>query len=144
MSFIIRLLINIIALFFVVNIVPGIQAAGWEALVVAAVIIGLLNSFLRPLLILLTLPITILSMGIFTLFINALMFYLAAKVVKGFTVESFWSAFLAALIFSIISFILNIIFSPTTSVRFGAYRSSPPPQKKNDDDVIDVEGKIVE
>ena len=84
-------------------------------------------------------------MGIFTLFINALMFYLAAQVVKGFAVDSFWSAFLAALIFSVISFILNIIFTPTTGVRFGAYRNTArPDEKKNDDNVIDVEGKIVE
>ena len=138
----IRLAVNIIALFFVVNIVPGISASGWGVLVTAAVIIGLLNAFLRPVLILLTLPISILSVGIFTLVINGFMFYLASMVVKGFMVESLWSAFLASIIFSVISFVLNIAFSPRLDMRLGP--RSGEGRLKKDDDAIDVEGRTVD
>ena len=138
----IRLAVNIIALFFVVNIVPGISASGWGALVTAAVIIGLLNAFLRPVLILLTLPISILSVGIFTLVINGFMFYLASMVVKGFVVESFWSEFFASIIFSVISFVLNIAFSPRLDMRLGP--RSGEGRLKKDDDAIDVEGRTVD
>lgn len=143
MGFLIKLVINIIALFFVVNIVPGISASSWESLIVAAVIIGLLNSFLRPVLILLTLPINILSVGLFTLVINGFMFFLASKVVKGFVVTDFFSAFLAAILFSIASVILNTIFSPGLVIRTGPTAPKSTTGKKNND-VIDVEGKVVD
>ena len=143
MGFAIKLAVNIIALFFVVNIVPGISASSWQALVVAAVIIGALNTFLRPFLILLTLPISILSIGLFTLIINGFMFYLASMVVKGFTVASFWSAFFAALLFSLASFILNTIFSPGLTIRLGSPGRTAPDRKKYDN-VIDVEGKVID
>ena len=143
MSFAIKLAVNIMALFFVVNIVPGITASSWQSLVVAAVIIGALNTFLRPVLILLTLPISILSIGLFTLIINGFMFYLASIVVKGFVVANFWSAFFAALLFSLTSFILNTIFSQGLNIRFGSSGPTTPDRKKYDN-VIDVEGKVVD
>ncbi|MCM8760971.1 MAG: phage holin family protein [Candidatus Omnitrophica bacterium] len=142
MGFIIKLTINIIALFFVVNIVPGIRASGWESLVVASVLIGLLNAFVRPALLLLTLPINIMSLGMFTLLINAFMLYLASRAVKGFVIESFWSAFFAALFFSFISFLLNLIMIPKANITFFAY--SRKNINKKDENVIDVEGKIVD
>ncbi len=143
MNYIVKLLVNIVALFFVVNIVPGISAASWETLVVAAVIIGLLNTFLRPVLILLTLPINILSIGLFTLVINGLMFWLASMAVKGFVVANFWSAFFAALIFSFASFVLNIVLAPGALIRFGVQGARQAPHRKYDD-AIDVEGNVVD
>ena len=74
--------------------------------------IGLLNAFLRPVLIFFTLPVTILTLGLFTLVINGVIFYLAAWLVKGFHVAGFWSAFVAALVFSVVSFLLNLLINP--------------------------------
>lgn len=143
LSFLIKWLVNTIALFIVIHVIAGVSAANWQVVIVAAFIIGLLNSFLRPVLILLTLPFTIFSLGLFTLVINAFMFYLASKFVIGFTVASFWSAFWAALLFSILSFILNLAFTPKINLRFNISGGSARPGQKYDN-VIDVEGKIVD
>ena len=139
--FLIKWAVNIIALFMVMNIVSGVHASNWQAMVVAAFIIGLLNAFLRPILILLTLPLTIASLGIFTLIINAFMFYLASKLVIGFTIASFWSAFWAALLFSIISFILSLALTPQINFKLNVSGNGSQ-QKKKYDNVIDVEGKV--
>jgi putative membrane protein len=102
--------LNSFALYFVMKIIPGIQIARFQDLLIAALVIGLLNAFLRPVIILLTLPVTMLTLGLFTLVINGLMFYLAAYLVSGFHITGFGTAFLAALLFSIFSFMLNMIF----------------------------------
>lgn len=109
MGLLFKWLINTIALFIVVHVVSGVTAQRWQTLFVAALIIGLLNSFLRPIIIFMTLPVNVLTLGLFTLVINGFMFYLAAFIVKGFDVAGFGSAFVAALLFSIISFLLNLI-----------------------------------
>ena len=103
-------ILNAFALFFVMKLIPGIRIDHFSDLLVATLVLGLLNAFLRPLVILLTLPVTILTLGLFTLVINGVMFYLAAHLVTGFHVTSFGAAFLAALLFSIFSFVLNVIF----------------------------------
>jgi putative membrane protein len=102
--------LNAFALFFVMKLVPGIHIERFGDLLIATLVLGLLNAFLRPLVILLTLPVTVLTLGLFTLVINAVMFYLAAHLVSGFHVTGFGAAFLAALLFSLFSFILNMIF----------------------------------
>jgi len=102
--------LNAFALFFVMKLVPGIQIDRFSDLLVATLVLGLLNAFLRPLIILLTLPVTVLTLGLFTLVINGVMFYLAAHLVSGFHVSGFGAAFLAALLFSLFSFILNMLF----------------------------------
>jgi putative membrane protein len=102
--------LNAFALFFVMKLVPGIQIDHFSDLLIATIVLGLLNAFLRPLVILLTLPVTLLTLGLFTLVINGLMFYLAAHLVSGFHVTGFGAAFLAALLFSLFSFILNLLF----------------------------------
>jgi len=94
----------------VMKLIPGIQIDHFSDLLVATLVIGLLNAFLRPLVILLTLPVTVMTLGLFTLVINGVMFYLAAYLVSGFHVTSFGAAFLAALLFSIFSFVLNMLF----------------------------------
>jgi putative membrane protein len=108
-SFLIRWFINTISLFAVVNIVPGITANRWTAMVIAALVIGLLNAFLRPLILLLTLPVNLATLGLFTLLVNAFLFYLASFLVKGFLITGFWNAFLGALVFSIISSLLSML-----------------------------------
>ncbi|MFH1027291.1 MAG: phage holin family protein, partial [Pseudomonadota bacterium] len=102
--------LNSFDLYFVMKIIPGIQIDRFQDLMVAAMVIGLLNAYLRPIIILLTLPVTMLTLGLFTLVINGLMFYLAAYLVSGFHVTGFGAAFLAALLFSLFSFILNMVF----------------------------------
>jgi putative membrane protein len=91
-----------------VHIVSGVSVDNWVTVFVAALVLGLLNAFLRPVLILLTLPVTLLTLGLFTLVINAFLFYLAAHLVRGFHVAGFWQAFVAALVFSGVSFLLNV------------------------------------
>ena len=142
-SFLVKWLINIIALYVVIHTVAGITAAGSNVVIVAALIIGLLNAFLRPVLIILTLPLTVSTLGLFTLVINAFMFYLASKFVPGFTVVSFWSAFCAALLFSILSFVLNLLLTPNFGFRFNVSGTVANSRKKYDN-VIDVEGKVVD
>jgi putative membrane protein len=105
-----RWVLNAFALFFVMNLVPGIRIDRFGDLLVATLIIGLLNAFLRPIIVLLTLPVTILTLGLFTLVINGVIFYLAAHLMDGFRVTGFGTAFVAALLFSLFSFILNMIF----------------------------------
>jgi putative membrane protein len=124
--------------------VAGVSVDSWQSIVAAAFVLGLFNAFLRPVIIVLTLPFTILTLGFFTLIINALMFYLAAKFVKGFNVMNFWSAFWAALTFSIISTLLNILLSPgLRSLRMGSYRQNRPNASRYEG-VIDVEGEVVD
>lgn len=144
-AFLIKWLVNIIALFVVIHTIAGVSAANSNVIIVAALVIGLLNAFLRPVIILLTLPLTIVSLGLFTLIINAFMFYLASKFVAGFTVSSFWSAFAAALLFSILSFILSLVLVPKTAtgLKFDILKNSEGPRKTYDD-VIDVEGKVMD
>lgn len=102
--------LNCFALYFVMEIIPGIQIDRFQDLLLAALMIGLLNTFLRPIIILLTLPVTMLTLGLFTLVVNGLMFWLTAYLVDGFHVTGFGAAFLSALLFSIFSFGLNMIF----------------------------------
>ena len=104
--------LNSFALFFVMKMVPGIQIDHFRDLLVATLVLGLLNAVLRPVVLLLTLPVTILTLGLFTLVINGVMFYLAASLVDGFRVTGFVSAFVAALLFSLFSFVLNMVFRP--------------------------------
>ena len=92
------------------KLVPGIQIDHFRDLLVASLVLGLLNAFLRPLFVLLTLPLTIMTLGLFTLVINGAIFYLTASLVDGFRVTGFGSALIAALLFSLFSFVLNVIF----------------------------------
>ncbi len=102
--------LNSLALFIVMKLIPGIRIDHFQDLLLATLVIGLLNVFLRPIIVLLTLPVTLLTLGLFTLVINGLMFYLAANLVSGFQVTGFGAAFLAALLFSLISSVLNMLF----------------------------------
>lgn len=104
-----RWLLFALALLFVAWIIPGITLAGFASALWASLAIGLINVFIKPLLILLTLPINILTLGLFTFIINALLFLLAAKLVPGFSVDGFGSALLGSILLSIISILINQI-----------------------------------
>lgn len=130
--FLIKWSINIIALLVVIHVIAGVSIDNMQTVLITALILGLLNSILRPFILILTLPITILTFGLFTLFINGFLFYLAAKFVKGFTVAGFWSAFWAALLFSIISSLLNFMLTPKIDIRYGSFGYKNPGHHKID------------
>ncbi|HBZ00846.1 MAG TPA: hypothetical protein DEO84_05935, partial [candidate division Zixibacteria bacterium] len=90
--FLLRTLITAAAIFVVVNILPGIKIDSPISLIVTAILLGLLNAVLRPLLIFLTLPITVLSFGLFIFIINGLILYLVSYLVPGFKLANFWVA----------------------------------------------------
>lgn len=103
MNILLRWLISAIVIMLVGSLVPGIHIAGlWTALI-AALVLGILNALLRPILIVLTLPVTILTLGLFSLIINAGIFLLATTIVKGFTVDSFAAAFVGSLLLWLIN-----------------------------------------
>ena len=107
MKLIFRWLINAIALLIVANVVPGFGVDSFYTALIAALVLGLVNALIRPILLILTLPINILSLGLFTFVLNALMVWLVSTIVKGFTVEGFVPAFLAALALWIVSMATN-------------------------------------
>ncbi|MEW6047535.1 MAG: phage holin family protein [Bacillota bacterium] len=98
-----RWLINGVALLLVAKLVGGIQVGGVFAALVAAAILGLVNAFIRPLLIVLTLPINIVTLGLFTFVVNALMLWLTAGLVPGFNVHGFWAALWGSILLSLVS-----------------------------------------
>ena len=108
-NYIIRWLVNAVGLLIVSKIMQSIEIDGILTAVVAAAVIGLINIFMRPLLIILTLPINILSLGLFTLVINGLIFYFVGSIVEGFHVSGFLAAFLGALILSIINVLATFL-----------------------------------
>lgn len=89
-------------------LLAGIHVDGFMPALLAAAVLGLLNAFLRPLLILLTLPINILSLGLFTFVLNGLMLKLASALIPGFTVHGFWTAVFGALVVGLVSWLLNL------------------------------------
>ena len=139
-GFLVKWVANIFALMAVVHIIPGINADKWQTVVVAALILGLVNAFLRPLVILFTLPLNILSLGFFTFLINGFLFYAVSKVVLGFNVNNFWDAFWGALFFSMISSVLSLLINPQGKIELRCYQSVSR-RKAKYKDVIDVEGK---
>jgi len=107
MRLLFRWLINAGTLILLATYLPGIAVSGWYSALIAALVLGLINALIRPLIILLTLPANILTLGLFTLVINALMFWFVATLVKGFTVAGFWPAFWGALIMSVVSWVIS-------------------------------------
>ncbi len=102
-----RLFLNALAVMVVAYLVPGVSVTSFPSAFIAAIVIGLVNALIRPLVSLLSLPITILTLGLFTFVINALMFWLAAKIVPGFDIAGFWPAFWGSLVFWIVSWLTN-------------------------------------
>lgn len=100
-------LINAGALFAVSYLMTSIRVADFTTALIAAVLLGLINTLIRPLLVVLTLPVTVVTLGLFIFVINGLMFWLVANFVKGFEVAGFWSAVGGALLYSIISWLLS-------------------------------------
>jgi putative membrane protein len=107
-SFFTKLFVNVVALLTVAYLLPGVHVQNLMVAVAAAIVFALINTFIKPAILIITLPINILSLGIFTFFINGVLFYFVSRLVSGFNVEGFWSAFWGALLFSFVSFFLNL------------------------------------
>ncbi|HEX2010458.1 MAG TPA: phage holin family protein, partial [Roseateles sp.] len=97
------------ALLLVATLYPGVVVKSYGSALIAALVLGLLNTLLRPILVLLTLPVTVLTLGLFLFIINALMFWAAAQVLDGLTVTGFGAALIGSLIYSLCGMLIDVI-----------------------------------
>ena len=102
-------LINTLALIAVAYLLPGVSVATFASALVAALVLGLVNTVIRPVLILLTLPATILTVGLFIFVINGLLFWLVGSFIQGFVVAGFWWGVLGAIVYSLVSWLLSAL-----------------------------------
>lgn len=114
MNLLIKLLISSIVVFVLAHFLPGIAVDSLSTALIVAVVLALLNTFLKPILILLTIPVTIITLGLFLLVINAVIILIGGKLIDGFAVSGFWYALLFSLLLSIGQSILNNIFVEKT------------------------------
>ena len=110
---VIRWLVSAVALYLTSLIVDGVEIDGVIPLLFAAVTIGILNAVVRPIILLLTLPLNIVTLGLFTLVVNAFMLWMASKVVIGFVVTGFWAALGGWLLMSFFTFLINMLIGET-------------------------------
>ena len=102
-------LVNALALIAVAYMMPSIQVSSFGAALVAALVLGLVNAVVRPVLVLLTLPVTILTLGLFIFVLNGLLFWMVASWLEGFHVAGFWAGVLGAILFSLVSWLLSAL-----------------------------------
>ncbi len=122
-SLLIRWVINTAALFIVVKTIKGFEITmpGWHGLIIlfaTSAVLGIINVLIKPMIFLLTLPLNLLTFGLFTFIINGAMLYLASFIVKGFEISSFWGAVIGAILYSIITAFFNIIISNEGHVKY--------------------------
>ena len=141
-EFLQRWVITTVAVLVAEHIVPGIHYDTWYGLLIATLVLGLLNAFLKPLLLLLSLPLLVVTLGLFTLVINALLLYLVGSLMEDFRVDSFGAAFIGGLIISLVSLALHSLTGTGAArirVRRGRGRSgSDGPDDPGNGPVIDV------
>ena len=113
LSLLIRWALNAAALLAVAYIYPGVHVEGFLAAAIAALVLGLVNAVIRPILVILTLPVTILTLGLFIFVINALLFWFVAEVVKGFSVTGFTAALIGSLLYSVLTLLTSWLVSST-------------------------------
>jgi putative membrane protein len=121
---VIRWLVSAVALYLTSQIVRGIEIDGVVPLLFAAVTIGVLNAVVRPLVLLLTLPLNVLTLGLFTLVVNAGMLWMASQVVIGFRVHGFWSALGGWLLMSFFTFLINLLIGETGQIEIVRIRQA--------------------
>ncbi|HET9578561.1 MAG TPA: phage holin family protein [Usitatibacter sp.] len=109
LSLLLRWLLNAVALILVAWLYPGVQVVSVGAALLAALVLGLVNAVIRPILLVLTLPVTILTLGLFIFVVNALCFWLAAEFVGGFHVAGFWAALVGSILYSVITLLTSWI-----------------------------------
>ena len=107
-----RWVVNAAVLLLVAYIYPGVQVDSFVAALLAALVLGLVNAIVRPILVVLTLPVTLLTLGLFLFVINALLFWFVAEVVHGFSVGGFWAALLGSILYSLFTLLTSWILFP--------------------------------
>jgi putative membrane protein len=117
LKIIVRWLLLAAALLLVAHLYPGVVVKSFGAAMIAALVLGLLNTLLRPLLVLLTLPVTLLTLGLFLFIINALMFYFAAQLLDGLQVSGFAAALIGSLIYSLCGMVIDVAMERMFSSR---------------------------
>ena len=138
----IRWLTTTAAIVATAYLLDGIQVSGFFSAVFAAAMLGILNAILRPIALLLTLPINILSLGLFTFIINALMLKMASGVIPGFNVHGFWTAIFGSFLISVISWLLNAFIGERGSVSsINLKQGGADARTRDQDDTIDLEHK---
>ena|SRR5215831_1608312 len=111
MGFFLRVLVNVLAIVLAASLVPGVSLDGVVPALAAGLLLGLVNAVVRPVLLVLTLPITLVTLGLFLLVLNGLCFWLVAALIRGFHVAGFWSAVLGALVVSVVSWVVTTLVS---------------------------------
>jgi len=137
----IRWLTTTAAIVATAYLLDGIQVSGFFPAVFAAAVLGILNAFFRPIALLLTLPINILSLGLFTFIINALMLKMASGLIPGFDVYGFWTAIFGSFLISVISWLLNSFISEQGTVTSINVKRGRNAAMGDQDDTIDLEHK---
>ncbi|NHA15837.1 phage holin family protein [Thioalkalivibrio sp. XN279] len=112
-GFLVRMLITAISLWLAALVVPGMHLAGFGTVLGAALVLGIVNAFVRPIVILLTLPLTILTLGLFLLVVNAMMLGLVSAMFSGFSISGFWSAIFGAIFVSFFSWLASAFIGPS-------------------------------
>jgi putative membrane protein len=107
MNLLLRILITSGLVLLIAHFMPGVHVASFTTALIVAIVLGLLNIFIKPILVILTLPVTIITLGLFLLVINALMILLCTKIVGGFSVDTFWTALFFSIILSVLQSIMN-------------------------------------
>ncbi len=102
-----KILVSGMALMFTANLIDGIYVDGWGSVFIAAIILGIVNAVIRPLLLILTLPLNLMTLGLFTFVINGFMLKTVSTVVSGFDIVGMWPAFVGAIVLSVVSAVLN-------------------------------------
>ena len=139
----VRWLTLTVAIVFTSYLLDGIHISGFFSALLAAAMLGILNAFFRPIALVLTLPINVLSLGFFTFVINALMLKMASAVITGFDVTGFWTAVFGSLLISIISWLLSSFINDrgTVTAFDVEYRARHKPNNPADKNTIDLEHK---
>src|SRR6185503_19347250 len=106
MTLLLSWLVNTVSLIAVAYLMPSSRVSDFVTALIAALVLGLVNTIIRPILVLLTLPVTLLTLGLFILVINGLLFWFVGSFVQGFVVQGFWAGFVGAILFSIVSWLL--------------------------------------
>lgn len=109
MGLLLRIIVNAVALLAVAYLVPGISVTGFVGALIAAVVLGVVNAVLKPILIILSLPLEIITLGLFTFVINALLFWFVGQLGLGLAVHGFWPALIGSIVLSIVSMILSAL-----------------------------------
>lgn len=118
----IRWLISTFSIMVTAYLLDGIHVDGFFSAILAAAILGILNAFLRPVLFIITLPITVLSLGLFTFVINAVLLMMVSGVISGFAVDGFWTALFGSLLISLISWLLTSFINEKGKVQYVDFR----------------------